>query len=175
MMFCTNCGSRNHGAYDCTKPERETPLPVPVEAPPAPQLVSDKKPVALNPVVELEPVFELHPRWPGAPAICTAENLPAFKDEASLRAYHDRYCYGTSLKKTWKCNQCGMWHFHGQAPSPTSDRPVRGQYPRQSFVPFVRRGYWQSRAPQSELPKRQVESKDRTVELPREAKDKALF
>ncbi len=56
-------------------------------------------------------LFESKPRWIGAPKICIAENLPAFKDEKELGKFVETNSPGANISEKWKCDICGHWHF----------------------------------------------------------------
>ena len=132
-MFCTNCGSRNHFALDC----------IPVKGlRPGGQLQDPDKVVSEPKVVEQasakpQPTFESGLRWPGAPPICTAENLPAFELEKDLDVFHLRYGHTTHIEKKWQCKKCGGWHYKATAPSPSANKVERGQYPHLGFKPTI--------------------------------------
>jgi hypothetical protein len=67
-------------------------------------------------------LFEDKPRWPGAPMVCLAANLPAFETRKAAMAYMEKYCprMPVALKE---CDACGC--FHNQ-PKPTPK--VSGKY-----------------------------------------------
>lgn len=69
-------------------------------------------------------VFEPTPRWPGAPSICLAANLPAFAAPAEAASYRKRYCPSSEVLEEWKCRTCGCWHFWAAEPG-TNEMPVR--------------------------------------------------
>lgn len=55
-------------------------------------------------------LFESKPRWPNAPIICEAKNLPAFKHEAEIKSYKAKRCPSSSVAHTYKCVDCGLLH-----------------------------------------------------------------
>ena len=56
------------------------------------------------------PIFETKPRWVGAPPICNARNLPAFKDGAEIKRYKANRCPSSSVAHTYVCKDCGLIH-----------------------------------------------------------------
>lgn len=65
----------------------------------------------------ISPIFEPTPRWPDAPPICIATNMPAFTTEQAAKDWLDAPKKGNpiyesnSLKKLWKCDHCQHWHM----------------------------------------------------------------
>lgn len=55
-------------------------------------------------------LFESKPRWDGAPKICLATNLPAFKDAKELEEYRRKRCPSSSVAHTFTCRTCGLIH-----------------------------------------------------------------
>ena len=70
-----------------------------------------------GPMLILDP-----PRWPGGPAICPIENLPAFPTEADafkFQRHGSREAPRTRILRLWKCDCCDHWHFTATTPSPS--------------------------------------------------------
>ncbi len=111
--WCGRCGSRNHKEYDCTTTGQYVPTATDLaslqEDPgPAPEPgIAAKVQVASVP----EPVFEVKPRWPGAPLLCTAANLFSFADEAGVAKWRARNCLHGSVRRVWECKDCGGVHY----------------------------------------------------------------
>lgn len=61
-------------------------------------------------------IFEPTPRWPGAPLICLASNLPAFGTASGAADYRKRYCPSSSVLAEWQCRICQHWHFWANEP-----------------------------------------------------------
>jgi len=57
-----------------------------------------------------DPLFEPIPRWPGAPPICTYENLPAFDDLGQAQKYAEANCGSCSIYLKWTCPSCKKLH-----------------------------------------------------------------
>ena len=170
--LCTNCGSRNHKAIDCNQPRGAwTPPPAVIAVPEAKSAGNQGQRTAIAILgADEEPVFEPKLRWPGAPAVCTAENRMAFGSRKELDAYLDRYAPHSVVDRTWLCQVCGKTHHEGHTPAPSQDGH-RSPLP-EGFVPFVRK---QARAsafvhtdflPVKQDPKEEVKQK-RSVALPR--------
>ena len=63
-------------------------------------------------------LFEPKPRWPGAPPICIAANLPAHQSEADLMKFHAANGPSCYLEYIGHCAFCGLWHARTSAPDP---------------------------------------------------------
>lgn len=61
-------------------------------------------------------LFESKPRWPGAPKICLAANLPAFATRKEMKTFQDAHC-GSALKQ-WECDACGCFHYDAKPHAP---------------------------------------------------------
>lgn len=55
-------------------------------------------------------LFESKPRWPNAPLICEAKNLPAFETEAAIKRYKAKRCPSSSVAHSYICRDCGLIH-----------------------------------------------------------------
>lgn len=66
-------------------------------------------------------LFEPKPRWPGAPPVCLAQNLPAFKDRAELDAFRQKNAPGFKLQQVWQCDHCGCLHYWAEPTAPSGE------------------------------------------------------
>jgi hypothetical protein len=64
----------------------------------------------------LSEIFESKPRWPGAPPICVAANLPAFATRKEMKAFQEKIA-GSALTD-WECDACGCFHYEGKPHAP---------------------------------------------------------
>lgn len=74
-------------------------------------------------------LFEAKPRWKGAPPICIAANLMAFKTRSDLDEYRSSIgmeAYGF-VKQPWKCEKCNHLHYVGKVPNPAGDSSGTGR------------------------------------------------
>lgn len=69
----------------------------------------------------MKTVFEAKPRWPGAPPICLAENLPSFQDEKAIATFYERYAPRCHILIKWQCESCSQWHAWAKPPSPAGE------------------------------------------------------
>lgn len=72
-------------------------------------------------------LFEEKPRWAGGPAICLAENLPAFDTQAELEEFLKRNGPSCKVHRIWQCAVCGCWHAETSAPDPTGSSSGTGR------------------------------------------------
>lgn len=67
-----------------------------------------------NPVhdaMKTEPIFEKKRRWPGAPLICIAANLPSFRNQAELDKFHKSNGNDSQIERQWVCKVCKRLHY----------------------------------------------------------------
>ena len=74
-----------------------------------------------------KPVFELKPRWAGAPPICLKARLPAFPTKEAYQYWHERNGPGVIVKRVWLCDWCNHYHADTVAPSPSGDSSGTGR------------------------------------------------
>jgi hypothetical protein len=67
------------------------------------------------------PLFEPKHRWPGAPPICLAENLPAFDTREAAMEFHERNAPGGRVTRIGICSVCGSWHYVSKPRPPSGD------------------------------------------------------
>lgn len=53
--------------------------------------------------MKTEPLFEKKRRWPGAPLICIAANLPSFRNQAELDKFHKANGNDSQIERQWAC------------------------------------------------------------------------
>jgi hypothetical protein len=148
-LYCGHCGSQSHFTLDCAK-----------------------KHLTFVPPPEKEPVFELKPRWPGAPKICTFANLPAFETATAMLNYNG--LFGTKIDKKWKCKVCKGWHYLATPRSPSGDSSghSRRSGPIPGYVKYFRRASSVQISRMGDLQISKTEPKKK-VELPRKEKVKS--
>lgn len=83
---------------------------MPLLPPPPPTFHSKLSPIQVRVREPEQPLFEVKPRWKGAPKICIAANLPAFETEKEMATFHETNCPGGTLIKKWRCLVCN--HIH---------------------------------------------------------------
>jgi len=66
----------------------------------------------------MKALFEKKPRWPGAPPICIAVNLPALDTLADLNSFLKKNGPACKVEQTWQCETCKKWHAKTQPPDP---------------------------------------------------------
>lgn len=127
-MFCTNCGSQNHKADDCSKPKPATPFvpPAPI-APTAPP----PKPVAA-PKAKEPPVIK-H-RMAGMLDVCTATHLLRFETAKAAGSYAADNCPDTGYAPS-ECKECGGHHLTKKP----DEEPKNETGWRKPAFPFLRK------------------------------------
>jgi hypothetical protein len=70
--------------------------------------------------------LETKPRWPGAPLVCEASNLPGFSTWAEATKFNAQNG-GLSIMLKWECKWCGRWHYWVKPPSPAGDSSGSGR------------------------------------------------
>lgn len=76
-------------------------------------------------------------RWAGGPKICSEANLPAFVDEASMRAFHKANGPSCKVLKEWECAACGHWHMKTLAPDPAGASSGNGRSSKFDYQPLA--------------------------------------
>jgi len=161
VIFCTRCGSRNHLARDCSKPDQKlSPPPEPKadrkawevdggaveqtaergsdESPPPPAARRFRSAAGL-PRLEFcggEQEVELEaPKLEDGRKLWAqrvkARALVCFDSPADAKAFVQRRCPGSHVARLWNCGHCGGWHFW---PSPSGPGEAAGD-PRVSRYP----------------------------------------
>jgi hypothetical protein len=72
-------------------------------------------------------LFEAKPRWPGAPPICIAANLPAFASRQAWDDFHAANSPGNRVVRVWRCDTCQHWHAHTIACDPSGSSSGTGR------------------------------------------------
>lgn len=72
-------------------------------------------------------LFEEKPRWPGAPPICIAANLPAFPSKSDLDAFLRRNGPSCKVVRAGVCGACNHWHAETIAPDPAGGSSGNGR------------------------------------------------
>jgi hypothetical protein len=72
-------------------------------------------------------LFEPKLRWPGAPLICLATNLPALPSREALERFLKINGPSCPVHHIGKCGVCGLWHAETSAPDPTGSSNGSGR------------------------------------------------
>jgi hypothetical protein len=70
-------------------------------------------------------IFESTPRWPGAPPICAAANLPSFTTAKEAVDFNEGNGHPPILK-SWRCRACCGWHYYSGAHGDTNGGTLAG-------------------------------------------------
>ena len=140
-FYCTKCGSPNHLAFDCSKPQDPSVRP---PEPPKSALDLHRETQAAEAGVPAargsapgDPAPLLPPTWPGGPRICAATMLPALADEKAVGEFLATNFPNDKVKRRWECG--GHWHVSVEVQTfgSTSGTQRQNTLPK-NFRPFLR-------------------------------------